>query len=166
MYTGIILAGGKSSRMGEDKSLINSNVNRLAKEMELHGCTRIIVMCGTLERADLFELECVIDSAESLGESIFELVSKIEGRIQLAPCDAYLADSELFERIDGVPVDDKGIRQPLMANFDSKEMVTKSTKISEVFELFPTCDGGLKARNTNTPKEFREIQCFLKQEDL
>ena len=67
--------------MGEDKSLINSNVNRLAKEMKSSGCQRIIVMCGTLERADLFELECMPDLAESLGESIFELVSQIEGRI-------------------------------------------------------------------------------------
>jgi hypothetical protein len=104
--------------------------------------------------------------ADSLGESIFELVSRIEGRIQLAPCDAYLADSELFDGIRGVPLDDNGVRQPLLANFDSNEMVVKSTKISEIFESFPTCDGGLKARNTNTPEEFMEIQRFLKQEGL
>ena len=149
--------------MGQDKSLINSNVNRLAGEMNLAGCERIIVMCGTLERTKLFELECIPDLAESLGESIFELVSQIEGRIQLAPCDAYLADSELFDKIRGVPVDDKGVRQPLLANFDSNEMLVKSAKISEMFESFPTCDGGLKARNTNTPEEFMEIQHFLKQ---
>ena len=33
MQTGIILAGGKSTRMGEDKSLIHANVERLADEM-------------------------------------------------------------------------------------------------------------------------------------
>ena len=152
--------------MGQDKSLINSNVNRLAREVNSSGCERIIVMCGTLERAELFELECVPDMADSLGESIFELVSRIEGRIQLAPCDAYLADSELFDGIRGVPLDDNGVRQPLLANFDSNEMVVKSTKISEIFESFPTCDGGLKARNKNTPEEFMEIQRFLKQEGL
>jgi len=151
--------------MGEDKSLINSNVDRLAKEMKSSGCKRIIVMCGALERADLFELECMPDLAESLGESIFELVSQIEGRIQLAPCDAYLADSDLFNRIDGVPIDDRGVRQPLLANFTSEKMVVKSAKISEIFEDFPACDGGIKARNTNTPEEFMEIQPFLKQED-
>jgi hypothetical protein len=152
--------------MGQDKSLINSNVNRLAREMISSGCDRIIVMCGTLERSELFELECIPDLAESLGESIFELVSQIGGQIQLAPCDAYLADSELFGKICGVPVDDKSVRQPLLANFAAKDMVVKSAKISEIFDSFPSCEGGLKARNTNTPKEFMEIQRFLKQEDL
>ena len=150
--------------MGEDKSLKNSNVIRLAKEMESLGCERVIVMCGGSERLELFGLESIPDSAETLGESIFELVSQLEGRIQLAPCDAYLADSELFAQINGVPVDDKGIRQPLLANFDSKDMIVKSSKISEIFKSFPTCSGGLKARNTNTPAEFKEIQPFLKQE--
>ena len=151
--------------MGEDKSLINSNVDRLAAEMKSSGCDRVIVMTGTSERAELFDLECVPDYAESLGESLFELVSELEGRIQLAPCDAYLADSELFLRIIGVPIDDNEIRQPLLANFYSRDLVVKSAKISKMFEDFPSCDGGLKARNTNTPDEFREIRRFLKQED-
>jgi hypothetical protein len=152
--------------MGEDKSLINSNVYRLAVEMKSSGCERIIVMCGTPERAELFELECVSDYAESLGESLFELVSELKGRIQLAPCDAYLADSGLFSRITGVPVDDNGTRQPLLANFNSSELIVKSARISKMFEKFPSCEGGIKARNTNTPDEFKEIQRFLKQEDL
>ena len=101
MQTGIILAGGLSSRMGQDKSLINSNVSRLANELRLAGCSRIVVMCGTAERMALFEEECVIDSKETLAESLYDFVSQLSGKIQLAPCDAYLADADLFSKIDG-----------------------------------------------------------------
>ena len=48
--------------MGEDKSLLNSNVERLSKELEASGCTRIIIMCGDENRSDLFSDECHIDT--------------------------------------------------------------------------------------------------------
>ena len=74
MQTGIILAGGKSTRMGEDKSLIHSNVERLANEMRKSGCEHILVMCGDLDRVDLFQEECIVDSKDSLAESLFEVI--------------------------------------------------------------------------------------------
>jgi molybdopterin-guanine dinucleotide biosynthesis protein A len=165
MKTGIILAGGHSSRMGKDKSLINSNVARLSKEMKKAGCTRIIVMCGTEERSSLFGEECVPDSSKTLAESLLYLLSEIKGRVQLAPCDAYLADAEFFSAIDGVPTDDAGKRQPLLANFDVKTKLERSVKVSEVFRNLPSCEGGLKARNTNTPSQLKEIQSLLLQDD-
>jgi len=165
MKTGIILAGGRSSRMGEDKSLINSNVARLSNEMKKSGCTRIIVMCGTEERAPLFEDECIPDSSNTLAESLLDLLSEIKGYIQLAPCDAYLADAEFFSAIEGVPTDDAGERQPLLANFDAKIELERSVRISEVFKNIPSCEGGLKARNTNTPAQLKEIQSLLLQAD-
>ena len=164
MKTGIILAGGLSSRMGEDKSLINSNVARLSNEMKKSGCTRIIVMCGTEERASLFEEECAPDSSKTLAESLLDLLSEIKGRIQLAPCDAYLADAEFFSAIDGVPIDDTGERQPLLANFDAKIELERSVRVSEVFRSLPSCEGGLKARNTNTPAQLKGIQSLLRQD--
>ena len=57
LQTGIILAGGNSSRMGQDKSRLYSNVSRLVKEMKLAGCSNILVMCGSEERAELFDEE-------------------------------------------------------------------------------------------------------------
>ncbi len=161
MQTGVILAGGKSTRMGEDKSLINTNVERLAKEMRMAGCTRIIVMCGSQERAELFEDECIIDSKESLAESLLEVIRGLSGTIQLAPCDAYLADAELFSRIEGVPIDDTGSRQPLLAKFDASQKFVSSMKIRDLFHDIPSCEGGLKARNTNTPEELKEILSHL-----
>ena len=162
MQTGIILAGGKSERMGEDKSLINSNVERLAGELRKAGCQRIIVMCGDSDRVDLFEDECIIDSQDSLAESLLDVIRGLSGIIQLAPCDAYLADAEFFLRIDGVPIDDTGNRQPLLAKFDASQQFTSTTKITELFSDIPSCEGGFKARNTNTPEEFKEIQSHLR----
>ena len=161
MQTGIILAGGLSSRMGQDKSLINSNVSRLANELRSAGCSRIIVMCGTVERMDLFEEECVIDSKETLAESLYDFISQLTGKIQLAPCDAYLADADLFSKIDGVPTDDLGNRQPLLAKFDTNKVLRRSVKVSEMFQDVRSCEGGIKARNTNTPEEFKEILSHL-----
>lgn len=161
MQTGIILAGGLSSRMGQDKSLINSNVSRLATELRSAGCSRIIVMCGTAERIDLFDEECVIDSKETLSESLYDLISQLSGKIQLAPCDAYLADADLFSKIDGVPTDDLGNRQPLLAKFGTDNQLRRSVKISEMFQDIGSCEGGIKARNTNTPEEFKEILSHL-----
>ena len=163
LQTGIILAGGSSSRMGQDKSLLYSNVSRLAKEMKLAGCSNILVMCGSEERAELFDEECVVDSAETLAESLLIVISELEGMIQLAPCDAYLADADLFSKISGVPVDDNGIRQPLLAKFDSALELNHSNRLSEIFKDIPSCEGGLKARNVNTPSELKEIQSYLQK---
>ena len=76
-------------------------------------------MCGDLNRVDLFQEECVVDSKDNLAESLFEVIQGLSGIVQLAPCDAYLADTELFSKIDGVPIDDVGERQPLLAKFDA-----------------------------------------------
>ena len=119
-------------------------------------------MCGSEDRTDLFPGECHIDTKETLAESLFELISTLPSTIQLAPCDAYLADQELFSKIRGVPVDDEGNRQPLLARIESQNELIRTKRISEMFQNIPSCEGGIKARNINTPEEFKEIQSFLR----
>ena len=147
--------------MGHDKSLINSNVSRLANELKIAGCTRVVVMCGNAERMALFDEESIIDSKESLAESLFDFITELSGSVQLAPCDAYLADAELFSNINGVPTDDFGKRQPLLAKIEDLGQLRNSKKISEMFQDIQSCDGGIKARNINTPEEFKEILSYL-----
>ena len=133
--------------------------------MRAAGCKRILVMCGDLNRIDLFQEEnCVVDSKEdNLAESLFGVIQGLSGIVQLAPCDAYLADTELFSKIDGVPIDDIGKRQPLLAKFDASASAGLiKENFWEMFEKIPSCEGGIKARNINTPSELKEIQSFLR----
>ena len=153
MKTGIILAGGNSKRMGQDKALLFSNVDRLASELSSSGCTRIIVMCGTVERQSLFEHETIPDKFDNLGESLIHVIAEIDGFIQLAPCDAYLADSNLFKSINGVPVDDLGNRQPLMSGFNSEIKLNQSKKISDIFAKDK---GSISLRSAPAAKAFSE----------
>ena len=157
MLTGIILAGGKSTRMGEDKAFLKGGVARLAEEMRNAGCSRIIVMCGIKERSNLFNEECVEDAGETLAESLKILLDSLEGEVQLSPCDAVLADAEFFSSLTGVPSDQNGSRQPLLARFNLPLLKITSNKISEMFAHIPSCPGGKKATNVNTPEEFKEI---------
>ena len=53
--------------MGEDKSLLNSNVERLSKELEVSSCERIIIMCGSEDRR--FVPHNANDTKETLAES-------------------------------------------------------------------------------------------------
>ena len=148
--------------MGEDKSLLNSNVERLARELEASGCERVIIMCGSEERADLFPGECHIDTKETLAESLFELISNLHGTIQLAPCDAYLADESYSHESEVCPQTMRGIGSHYFLELELKDELIQSQKISDMFQNIPSCEGGIKARNINTPEEFKEIQSFLR----
>ena len=163
--TGIIIAGGKSSRMGKDKAVLNSSVERIHQHLRDIGCSTIIIMCGTEDRMEMFEGNCVPDSKDNLAQSLIEIIENIDDEIQLVPCDAYLADAGFLRNISGVPVDDMGSRQPLLARLAKGFVPNYSDKISEVFSEVISCEGGLKARNFNTPKEFKEIQSLLQQVD-
>lgn len=163
--TGIIIAGGKSSRMGKDKAVLNSSVARIHQHLTDIGCSNIITMCGTEERMEMFEGNCVPDSKDNLARSLIEIIENIDDEIQLVPCDAYLVDAVFLSNISGVPVDDKGSRQPLLARLAKGFVPNYSDKISEVFSEVESCEGGLKARNFNTSEEFKEIESLLQQVD-
>ena len=66
-----ILAGGKSTRMGQDKALIHDSVNTLSRKLEKKGCI-VVVACGSNERANLFNSNCWPDpdGTESLADTI------------------------------------------------------------------------------------------------
>jgi molybdopterin-guanine dinucleotide biosynthesis protein A len=155
--TGIILAGGASQRMGEDKAFLRGGVARLADELRKAGCSRVIVMCGAKERVGLFDEECVIDSHDDLASSIKTVLEGLDGEVQLVPCDAVLADFSFLASISGVPIDQNGERQHLMARVPLPLPNIDSKKISDLFDHLPSCEGGVKASNINTLDELKEI---------
>ena len=116
----LILAGGKSTRMGEDKALLFDSVNTLTDILASRDC-RVIVACGGEERAALFHAECWFDpdDSTSLGEVVRAFVQQHGEEIQLFPCDMYNLDKEAIEAIlaqpPGVPIDMHGQDQYTLA---------------------------------------------------
>ena len=114
----LILAGGKSTRMGEDKALLFDSVNALTAILASRDC-RVIVACGGKERAALFHAECWFDPDDSttLGEVVHAFVQQHDEEIQLFPCDMYNLNNEAIEVIltqpPGVPVDMNGHDLPI-----------------------------------------------------
>ena len=89
----LILAGGDSHRMGQDKALLYDSVNNLLRSLEDKGC-RVVVACGSQERSVLFSGTSWPDpiEAESLADVIRMFATEYDEEIQLFPCDMYRLD--------------------------------------------------------------------------
>jgi len=145
MTTFIILAGGESSRMGQDKSLMERGTNRI-----YHLCneiidSRIITLCGDESRIDLFEGEVWPDPSNLSGalEVIKWCLNNIEGKIQLIPCDAFNLEKEginwLHNYENATPVDGFGNRQPLLSLISNKQLLNFSSRnIRDLFAGIPS----------------------------
>ena len=155
MTTILLLAGGKSTRMGQDKAMMNGGVNRLLSIYSQLGAQRIITLCGERSRIELFEGEVWPDPDEVTGplELIKWCLTKIEGDIQLIPCDAFklleTGADWLLKQESGVPVDSSMQRQPLMSKITNRELIdTKATTLNDLFAKFPSL------QNTNYSSQF------------
>ena len=161
MVTVLILAGGKSDRMGQDKALMDGGVDHLralALDAEVE---RIITLCGDDNRIPLFEGEVWPDPPQctSLREVLEWVFGKIEGAIQLIPCDAFQLQRSglgfLLNCDGGVPLDEHGKRQPLLAHCPSEWTPTLSGRdVSSLFSNLQDLDAGKltgQMKNFNTP---------------
>ncbi len=163
MYTALILAGGSSVRMGNDKAFLGGGVTRICSELRKDECKRIIVLCGSESRIELFAEECWPDPNEdmSVAEILRWAIAKLEGVIQIVPCDAFLADRRLFSILRyGVPLDDKGRRQPLLARLETSDYLSSSSRVEEMFAYLPSLDLGVDANlaiNVNSPDDLKGI---------
>ena len=134
----LILAGGKSTRMGEDKSLLFDSVNTLTDILTLRDC-RVLVACGGEERAALFDAECWFDPIDStsLGEVVHAFVQQHDEEIQLFPCDMYNLDEEAIEAIltqpPGVPIDLNGQDQYTLARIPQGCNLPPSKSLKHLF---------------------------------
>ena len=134
----LILAGGKSTRMGVDKALLFDSVNTLTDILTLRDC-RVLVACGGEERATLFDAECWFDpdDSTSLGEVVRAFVQQHDEEIQLFPCDMYNLDDEAIEAIltqpPGVPIDMNGQDQYTLARIPQGCNLPTSKSLKHLF---------------------------------
>ena len=147
MTTVLLLAGGKSTRMGQDKATMKGGANRLLRIYSELGAQRIITLCGAKSRIELFEGEVWPDPDEVSGplELIKWCLTKIEGDIQIIPCDAFelrkTGAGWLLKQKNGVPVDSSKHRQPLMVRISNRELIDyQATTINGLFDRFPSLE--------------------------
>jgi len=157
----LILAGGKSTRMGEDKALLFDSANKLANKLSSQDC-RVIVACGGEERASLFHYECWFDPGDStsLGEVVHAFVQQHNEEIQLFPCDMYNLDDEAIEAIlsqaPGVPIDAHGQDQFTLARIPQGCKLPTSKSLKHLFSKLDRNQMGLlgdRLENFNSPNQ-------------
>jgi len=162
MTTVFILAGGKSARMGEDKSTMFGGVNRLIKECQKASIDRIITLCGAESRMPLFEGEVWPDPlhCNSLVEVIRWSITMVEDDILLIPCDAfnlnYSGIELLINQSNCIPLDSNGRRQPLFARIVSKTQIDfGGESLNLLFAKFP------ELKTSKLAKQFENFNQIL-----
>ena len=163
--TCVILAGGTSFRMMEDKALLFDNVNQLHHQLTDLGLTTVIA-CGNKNRISLFDGNCIPDpsDANSLPDVIRFFVNSTEGEIQFFPCDMYLLSAESIQSIlnqrPGIPVDHNGREQYTLARTHSGWMPSTQSTLRELFATFPRNDmgkHGIELMNFNRPEQLEAL---------
>ena len=143
MTTALIFAGGKSARMGEDKSQMYGGVSRLIRQCKLSSVSRIITLCGGKSRIEMFEGEVWADPefCNSLIEIVAWGIKQIDDDLVLIPCDAFNLQSTgidaLIQQDNCVPIDQHQQRQPLMARVTNKALINwQAESINQLFSEF------------------------------
>ena len=149
MTVAIILAGGASLRMEEDKASMFGGVERLQRCLQQAGLERTVVLCGKEERRGLFSGEVMVDppGVEGLHGLISWILDAFDEGILLVPCDAFLLTVEAVQALlnnspnGGVPLDEEQRRQPLFAHLPKGVSVHKRAQnVRELMRLLPSID--------------------------
>ena len=166
----LILAGGKSTRMGQDKATMAGGVGRLQELLVDAGVERVVVLCGDADRKPMFNGEVVSDPSDVAG--VHRLLvwahNAFPGPKLLVPCDAFLLSSQAIEALllhtetGGVPLDERGERQPLFALVpEAHRWKEPFSHVRAMMQGLPSINMGEFARcftNFNTPDDLLEHQ--------
>ena len=167
MTTVLILAGGNSTRMKQDKSTMFGGVKRIYDECMKANVTRIVTLCGSNDRMHLFHGEVWPDPENCQGilPVIVWAIKQLDDDILLIPCDAFniseIGIAELVSQENCVPVDEFGNRQPLFARISNQtELVSAATSLTGLFERFPTHQNKIissEFNNFNIPADLKNL---------
>ena len=161
----LILAGGKSHRMGHDKTLLYDSVNTLSRRLEERGC-HVVVACGSNERNVLFSSSTWPDPVEatSLADVLRIFVAEHDEEIQLFPCDMYRLDEEainvVLSQSAGVPVDIDGREQYTLTRIPRAYDFPTVSSLNELFANLNRNDMGTlgnRLENFNHPKQIDDL---------
>ena len=144
MTTILIFAGGKSTRMGEDKSNMFGGVDRIHAECVKANVSRIITLCGSSDRLGDFTGEVWVDPIDCQGvlDVVHWAISQLNDDVLLIPCDAFniskIGIEELISQDNCVPIDEFGNRQPLFARISNPaEIEWGAPSLTGLFAKFP-----------------------------
>ena len=147
MTTILIFAGGKSTRMGQDKSTMFGGVHRIHAECVKANVSRIITLCGSSDRLSDFAGEVWVDPIDCQGVLgvVRWAVSQLSDDVLLIPCDAFniskIGIKELLSQDNCVPIDEFGNRQPLFARISNPAAIDwDANSLTGLFAKFPDYD--------------------------
>ena len=149
MTVAVILAGGKSRRMGGDKASMFGGVERLQACLAQSSIERTVVLCGPASRQSQFKGEVLPDPPhlEGLHQIIPWVMNTLDDDVVLIPCDGFLLTAEAVDSLiqrapaGGVPVDEAGRRQPLFAHLPrGVELNEPAPRVQALLADVPTVD--------------------------
>ena len=149
MTVAVILAGGKSRRMGEDKTAMFGGVERLQACLAESCTDRTVVLCGPEQRRSQFKGDVLADPPhlEGLHRIIPWVMNTLEDDVVLIPCDAFLLTAGAVDSLilgspeGGVPLDEAGRRQPLFAHLPKGVLLNEDARrVEELLAHVPTMD--------------------------
>lgn len=185
----IILAGGKSSRMGKDKAFLELGegtlIEMLVEKGRAFGFDEIIIVSNEIEKYLFLKVKVVKDFYPGMGPLAGIHAGLTHSRYWnnfVIPCDMPFISLELIKQLLAVQNDCKVVVpkigdkfQPLAALY-TKDCVShiayllenKISKVIELYDLVKTCYLEIEENNCffniNTPDDFLKAKKYVKED--